>query len=113
MSKDMQEKFPGDLIQEQEKFACGFVQEQGRSPNAPTPGFLCPGEQIRAHEFHYFDSTDPGSGFVAKKPVGKRTWECAHVTDHSVAGFPHLYYWSNPAFAARFVESCLSFSRSS
>ncbi|MCD7956453.1 MAG: hypothetical protein LUG93_12045 [Lachnospiraceae bacterium] len=67
-------------------------------------GFLQPGETIRAHEFHYFDSTDPGNAYTAKKPVGKRTWDCVHVSGHSAAGYPHLYYWSNPAFVARFVS---------
>ncbi|MCD7812904.1 MAG: cobyrinate a,c-diamide synthase [Lachnospiraceae bacterium] len=66
-------------------------------------GFLLPDETIRAHEFHYFDSTDPGSAYTAEKPNGKRTWNCMHVTDHSAAGYPHLYYWSNPEFAARFL----------
>ncbi|MCD7885437.1 MAG: hydrogenobyrinic/cobyrinic acid a,c-diamide synthase [Lachnospiraceae bacterium] len=68
-------------------------------------GFLKPGETIRAHEFHYFDSTDPGNAYTARKPVGKRTWDCVHSSEHSAAGYPHLYYWSNPAFAARFVSS--------
>ncbi|MCD7737019.1 MAG: cobyrinic acid a,c-diamide synthase [Lachnospiraceae bacterium] len=67
-------------------------------------GFLRPGETIRAHEFHYFDSTDPGHDYKAVKPTGKRTWDCIHASDHSVAGYPHLYYWSNPEFAARFLE---------
>ncbi|MCD8337112.1 MAG: cobyrinate a,c-diamide synthase [Lachnospiraceae bacterium] len=73
-------------------------------------GFLFPDETIRAHEFHYFDSTDPGSAYTAEKPNGKRTWNCMHVTDHSAAGYPHLYYWSNPEFAARFLHSARSYS---
>ncbi|MCD7820220.1 MAG: hydrogenobyrinic/cobyrinic acid a,c-diamide synthase [Lachnospiraceae bacterium] len=66
-------------------------------------GFLRQDEFIRAHEFHYFDSTDPGTAYSAKKPTGKRTWACIHAAEHSVAGYPHLHYWSNPGFAARFV----------
>ncbi|MCD8012383.1 MAG: cobyrinate a,c-diamide synthase [Lachnospiraceae bacterium] len=68
-------------------------------------GFLLPGETIRAHEFHYFDSTDPGDSCTARKPTGSRSWNCVHATDHSAAGYPHLYYWSNPKFARRFLES--------
>ncbi|MDD6324927.1 MAG: cobyrinate a,c-diamide synthase, partial [Lachnospiraceae bacterium] len=33
---------------------------------------LAPGETIRGHEFHYFDSTDPGSDYHAEKPVTGR-----------------------------------------
>jgi cobyrinic acid a,c-diamide synthase len=62
------------------------------------------GETIRGHEFHYFDSTDPGSDCIAQKPNSTRSWTCMHSTDHSAAGYPHLYYWSDPEFAARFLR---------
>ncbi|MCC8067724.1 MAG: cobyrinic acid a,c-diamide synthase [Clostridiales bacterium] len=74
-------------------------------------GFLRPGESIRAHEFHYFDSTDPGDAYTAKKPTGKRTWNCIHTTDHSAAGYPHLYYWSDPGFASRFLASARAWTQ--
>ncbi len=79
------------------------MKETGFEEAKTACGFLLPKETIRAHEFHYFDSTDPGSAYTAKKPLRQRTWDCMHVTDHSAAGFPHLYYWSNPSFAARFL----------
>ena len=63
---------------------------------------------MRAHEFHYFDSTDPGSACLAKKPAGKRSWSCSYAKDGSLMGFPHLYYYSNPMFAFRFLENCLA-----
>jgi len=84
--------------------------EDMRIKTQSVPGFLYSGETIRAHEFHYFDSTDPGSAYVAEKPNGKRTWNCTHVTDHSAAGYPHLYYWSNPEFAVRFLHSAKAYS---
>lgn len=64
------------------------------------------GTQVRAHEFHYFDSTACGNGFAAKKPVGKRGWECIQVSDKAAAGFPHLYYYSNPDAAYHFLCTC-------
>lgn len=70
-------------------------------------GLLCrAGEQIKAHEFHYWDSTDCGRDFSAEKPSGARRWDCVHMTDSLYAGFPHLYLWSNPGFAVAFVERC-------
>ncbi len=65
---------------------------------------LLPGEEIKAHEFHYFDSENPGEAYCARKPAGKRNWKCIHGNKASAAGYPHLYYWSNPAFALRFLE---------
>ncbi|MCD7744836.1 MAG: cobyrinic acid a,c-diamide synthase [Lachnospiraceae bacterium] len=82
---------------------CDANGAKDRSAFAAGSGFLPPGETIRAHEFHYFDSTDPGDSYIARKPMGSRSWSCVHATDHSAAGYPHLYYWSNPKFARRFV----------
>ena len=69
------------------------------------------GTQIRAHEFHYFDTDFNGEVFQAKKPTGKREWECMNATETMMAGFPHLYYPSNPQVAKRFVERAASFAK--
>lgn len=62
---------------------------------------------IRGHEFHYFDSTNCGESFHAKKPLRKRNWNCIHRTESMMAGFPHLYYYSNPAVAEEFLRNCV------
>ena len=62
------------------------------------------GAKIRGHEFHYFDTTDNGSDFVAKKPFRDVKWECMHASERALIGFPHLYYYSNPAFLAERLE---------
>ena len=64
------------------------------------------GDEIRAHEFHYWDAEDPGGALEAVKPSG-RSWRCAHVSDTLYAGFPHLYFPSAPEAARRFVRKCL------
>ncbi|WP_125114787.1 cobyrinate a,c-diamide synthase [Agathobaculum sp. Marseille-P7918] len=77
----------------------GYVTLTARRDN-----LLCrAGGQIRAHEFHYAVSTDEGADFDAQKPNG-RAWACVHATDTLYAGFPHLYFRSNPAFAENFVR---------
>ena len=70
--------------------------------------WILPGENIRAHEFHYWDSTDSGNDCLAVKPDGKRRWECMHLEENLVAGYPHLYYPSCKEFAEHFVEKCRS-----
>lgn len=66
------------------------------------------GASIRGHEFHYFDTTDNGSAFTAKKPFRDVQWACMHASGQELIGFPHLYYYSNPAFLAERLERYLS-----
>ena len=62
------------------------------------------GAKIRGHEFHYFDTTDNGSDLVAKKPFRDVKWECIHASGRALIGFPHLYYYSDPAFLTERLE---------
>ena len=76
---------------------------------AKSDGLLCKGgDTIRAHEFHYWDSTDCGSGFTAEKTDG-RTWDCCHVSDSLYAGFPHINFYSDTSIAERFVRACIAY----
>lgn len=67
---------------------------------------LAAGESIRAHEFHYWDAENPGANMKSRKPSG-RGWDCAYATDTLYAGYPHLYFPSNPNVAERFIKKCL------
>ncbi len=69
-----------------------------------TGHFLAEGERIRGHEFHYYDSENNGAGCLAQKPATGKTYPCVMTGASYWAGFPHLYYPSNPRFARRFVE---------
>lgn len=71
--------------------------------------FLKPGETIRGHEFHYYDSTSPGEDCLACKPSGK-TWRCIQAGPEHWWGFPHLYYYSNPEFAAAFLRRAAEYA---
>lgn len=64
-------------------------------------------DKIKGHEFHYFESTNCGEDFLAKKPLRKREWECIHGTNRQCMGFPHLYYYSNQAFIYNFLNECV------
>ncbi len=63
------------------------------------------GFTIKGHEFHYYDTDNNGSSFVATKPSGNRSWPCIHKVGGSYIGFPHLYYPSAPKFVEKFVEA--------
>jgi cobyrinic acid a,c-diamide synthase len=71
-------------------------------------GMLCPKDsEMKAHEFHYWDSDNCGGSFIAEKPDGSRHWSCGILTDTMYAGFPHLFFYESPEIAERFVDKCL------
>lgn len=65
--------------------------------------FLPPGEKIRGHEFHYYDTEYNGEDCRAIKPVTGRSYPCIVSNKTCFLGFPHLYYPSNPAFVKNFI----------
>ncbi|MBQ3404768.1 MAG: cobyrinic acid a,c-diamide synthase, partial [Oscillospiraceae bacterium] len=80
----------------------GYVTLRAKGDN-----MLCAnGETIRGHEFHRWDCTDPGDGYTAEKPNGRK-WSCVHSTGRLYAGFPHFNFQANPRFAEGFYNACL------
>lgn len=72
-------------------------------------GLLGPaGTVLRGHEFHYWDSTDNGDAFTARKPNGKE-WKCAVMTDTLYAGYPHLFLSASIVAAEAFYRKCLKY----
>lgn len=65
------------------------------------------GEEIRGHEFHHWDCTNPGSDFTALKEQSGRHWECVVSTPTLYAGYPHFHFYANPSFAINFYRTCL------
>lgn len=63
------------------------------------------GMKYRAHEFHYYDCTDNGNGFIASRKGS--TYECMVADQHLVAGFPHIHFYSNLEGAVTFYKNCL------
>lgn len=73
--------------------------------------FLPLNEKIKAHEFHYYDSTDNGADCIATKPATGRNYDCVISHDNYWLGFPHLYYPSNPHFAESLVRKAYEYRR--
>ena len=69
------------------------------------------GTTIRGHEFHYWDSEQCGESFHARKPAGRREWNCVCAGETLYAGFPHLFYYSNPGAAFEFLKKCGEYHR--
>ena len=84
----------------------GYIELEEKHSN-----FLPTDEKIRAHEFHYYDSTDNGADCIATKPATGRSYDCVISHDNYWLGFPHLYYPSNPHFAESFVRKAYEYRR--
>ena len=76
-----------------------------------------PGCGIRAHEFHYSSANlDEGAednkvrccyDVLKHKKTGEASrWNDGWKIKNTLAGYPHLHFWSNPGFAESFVEKC-------
>jgi len=98
--------FDGELKFKGKPVRFGYVSIKEKSPN-----FLDEGEEIRGHEFHYFDCDDNGSDAICTKPFTGREYEAVKTYENIWAGFPHLYFPSNPSFAVNFVKKCSDFAK--
>jgi cobyrinic acid a,c-diamide synthase len=79
---------------------------------AERDNLLCArGQSIRAHEFHYYDSDNCGDSFTASKASRPARYSCVHASDSLYAGFPHLYFPANPAFAESFVRKAIEYEK--
>lgn len=70
-------------------------------------------EIFPAHEFHYYDSTEPGDCFNAQKPCSDIQWSCIHSKKNMLAGFPHFYYYGNLKLPEAFLKKCRKYKNSS
>ena len=69
------------------------------------------GKSVRAHEFHYWNSTACGSYLHARKASSGAEYECAYANDNMYAGYPHLHFYANTDIAVRFVKKCSDYSQ--
>ncbi|MFR5413914.1 MAG: cobyrinic acid a,c-diamide synthase [Enterocloster bolteae] len=81
-------------------------------PNRCLP-YLREGEEIKGHEFHYWDCDCGEDEFcmTAAKPKGGRSWPCMRTAKQVMAGFPHLYYPSCPGLVRRFAGQCVEYGQ--
>jgi cobyrinic acid a,c-diamide synthase len=83
----------------------GYIDIEAKADN-----LLCgAGDSLPAHEFHYWESSEPGAGFHAQKPQSGREWDCVISTPTLYAGFPHLYLGGCSRAAKRFVDACAAY----
>ena len=82
----------------------GYVSLTAKKDN-----MLCrAGDVICGHEFHYYDSTGNGDGFIAQKARSGIEYSCAHATKTLYAGFPHLHF--SPSVVKAFVGKAVAYA---
>ena len=101
---------PGDAERKSRLVRFGYVEAETRRDSVLGPA----GTVLRGHEFHRYDCDFNGADCTLTKPAAghghaatsARSYEGIYLTDSLAAGFPHFYYWSNPAALAHFLDSC-------
>lgn len=73
--------------------------------------FVRDGEDIRGHEFHYYDVKDPGDCAVVSKPSSNKKREAGFCDERDFLSFMHFYYPSCPSFPAHFVDEAIKYGR--
>lgn len=66
---------------------------------------------VKGHEFHYWDSDNCGGSWKAVKTNGTE-YTCMHEEGNLVAGYPHLYFYSNPDVPYNFLQKVLAYKSS-
>ena len=79
----------------------GYVNVTNNNDNK----YLLDGEEIKGHEFHYYEASEEGDVCNMTKPSGKRSWLGCRTYKNVFAGFAHLYYPSCVAFIKRFIDA--------
>ena len=100
----------GDAVRKPRLVRFGYVEAETRRDSVLGPT----GTVLRGHEFHRYDCDFNGADCTLTKPAAghghaatsARSYEGIYLTDSLAAGFPHFYYWSNPAALAHFLDAC-------
>lgn len=70
-------------------------------------------QRIRIHEFHHssVESNEPVRAFHLRKSRqgALEQWECGYQKGSGVAGYAHLHYYANPAFARNFLQAAANY----
>jgi cobyrinic acid a,c-diamide synthase len=102
--------------------ACGVIKGEVRNTGKLSRfGYITVGSDdsdsilkdgpVKGHEFHYWDSDNCGDSWKAVKTNGKE-YSCMHEEGGLVAGYPHLYFYSNPSVPYNFLRKVQDYRNS-
>lgn len=64
---------------------------------------------LKGHEFHHYDVTNPGSDYLITPANGRPVYRAMVEEGNIIAGFPHLYYFSDIEFVKDYVRKILDY----
>lgn len=67
------------------------------------------GEEVPAHEFHYWDTDRNGEDMEVRKPGKEGSYRECYVNENLYAGFPHICLDTELPLAERFVKAAVRF----
>ncbi|MBQ1916474.1 MAG: cobyrinate a,c-diamide synthase, partial [Lachnospiraceae bacterium] len=73
--------------------------------------FVRDGEEIRGHEFHYYDVKNPGADAIVKRASSGESRYEGFCGNEGFVSFMHFYYPSCPSFVAHFIDEALVYGR--
>jgi cobyrinic acid a,c-diamide synthase len=92
---------PGNVKMAQKTLNFGYYELEAKRDNP-----LCrSGGKINAHFLQRYTGGDDGDCFTAVKQNGK-TFSCSVCAGNVLAGYQHLHFAGNPAFAKNFINAC-------
>lgn len=98
---------PGECKKAEHLVRFGYVTLKAESDNI----FCEKGDILRGHEFHYWDSEENGSAFLAEPASGRAQYSCIYADGNILAGFPHIYFPSNQKAVGRFINICKEYQQ--
>lgn len=71
---------------------------------------------IRGHEFHFSETemTKPiHTSYRVTRGSGEyeKSWDCGYVWKNVLGAYAHLHFYSNPLFAAKFIDKCIRYKK--
>ncbi len=90
------------VIKGEVKNTCKLSRFGYISVSSEDPDSILKDGPVKGHEFHYWDSDNCGDSWKAVKTNGKE-YTCMHEEGNLIAGYPHLYFYSNPEVPYNFL----------
>lgn len=98
---------PGKCYNNYKLTRFGYVTLEAKKDTLIGPA----GTKVLGHEFHYWDCEQNGEDFIITAGRNGEAYDAVYASEFLYAGFPHLYFKSNPQIVDSYVEKCRSYQK--
>ncbi len=89
----------------------GEVFSTGKSVRFGYISLFGDGYELKGHEFHHYDVSEPGDEWDVIPANGRASYKAMVRYKNVLAGFPHLYYLSAPEFVENFMKKAVEYGK--